>query len=364
MADFIRPAIKNLPLRPANWPAHQHKLNQNENPLDYPADLKAEVLRRMAELDWGRYPSLWPTELQAKLAAQAHVEPEMILVGNGSTDLIRLILMSALTPGDTVVIPSPTFIDYKLVSSMFGAIIHEVPLQADDHFALPVKSILANAAEHQAKLIVLCQPNNPTGTAYPHSEIRRLAAETEALVLIDEAYCEFNEEDCLALPAEFDNVILVRTFSKAWAMAGLRVGYAIAPTALATNLRRGHTAFTPNLFGQTATLVALENRHRFQSAVDLLKHERQRLFNVLNRLPNIYIYPSSTNFLLIRTPYPSSDVCRCLLDQAGLLITDVSHYPGLDHHVRISIGTPAENDLVIAAFTQLMYADETVKQIR
>lgn len=351
--DPIKPAVRAMRPYTLTPHAYRYKMNQNENPLGFPEPLKALVLERMAQLDWARYPDFDLTEVSEAVARHLGISTEQILVGNGSNELIYNIFAVTVGPDDAVIIPQPTFSVYQIIATLLGATVHAPRLRASADFALPTDEILARAHQARAKLIVLCTPNNPTGQCYPVEAIRRLAAESGALLLIDEAYQEFAEQDLLGLVTEFPNVILLRTFSKALAMGGLRAGYAITNAPLAREVAKGKLPYALNTFTATAVVVALENMAYFEEQIALLRAERERLFAGLQALSFAYPLPSQANFILTRFErYSPQQLFEHLL-AAGILVRDVSGYPGLEQYLRLSVGAPHENDALLAALHAL-----------
>lgn len=354
MSDYIKPDVRDLSAYTLTQYTYRHKMNQNENPLGYPEHLKQEVLRRVAEADWARYPSFNLDTLREKIAAHAGVTPEMVLPGNGSNELIYVTLATTLSQGDHVVVPVPTFSLYRLLGRVMGATVHTVQMSLADKFALPADEVIETARAYGAKVVVICTPNNPTGTAYAPEAVRSIVAESGALVLVDEAYRDFSEQDFRPLLDEFDNVVLLRTFSKAMAMGGLRVGYALTNASLATEFHKAKLPYALNLFSETAAIVALEHYEDFRPAIETLKAERARVHRALEAIEGLHVYPSEANFFLVRFERRSTDeVFTYLLEEHGILVRDVSHYPGLAGHLRLSLGTPDENDLLIEGLTQL-----------
>lgn len=353
--DAVRPGVRGLPPLGRNLVDESlHRLQWNESPEDFPADLKEEVLQRMAALSWSRYPlGGRPWLLIDVLAAQMGVAPGQVVVSEGSADLIKAVMAATLRPGDTVVMPAPTFLLYRQNARMHEAEIVEVALQATDGYALPVDALTAAAQESQARLVVMCAPNNPTGTVYAEAEIRRLAEAIPGLLVVDEAYAEFCDQDLTGL-LDLGNVILLRTFSKFYAMAGVRVGYALASPALAAELQKVVTVFPLSVFSEVAALVALEHRERFLAIRDRVVAERERIAAALAVLPGVQVIPSGTNFVLVQLDRPKTDVLHHLHHRHSLLISDMAAYPELVNCVRISVGTPAQNDLVIQGFGEVL----------
>jgi len=352
--DAIRPGVRSAaPVRRDRIDEALHRLQWNESPYDFPADLKEEVLRRLANLPWSRYPlSSRPWLLVDALAARFALPPEQVVVSEGSSDLIRAVMAATLRPGDVVVMPTPTFMLYRLNARLYEGTVMQVPLDATAGFCLPVDALIEAAQQHNARLVALCAPNNPTGTRYAEADLRRLATSIPSLLVIDEAYAEFCNQDLTGL-LELGNVILLRTFSKYYAMAGARVGYALAAPALAAELQKVVTVFPLSVFSEVIALVALEYHHRFAVIRDQVVAERDRLAAALATIPGVVVYPSATNFLLVALNGRKQELLEHLHDRQRVQISDVAAYPELAHCVRISVGTPAQNDLVIQGFTEI-----------
>jgi histidinol-phosphate aminotransferase len=353
--DAIRAGLRaSPPVERGKVDESLHRLQWNESPQDFPAELKEEVLQRLAAISWSRYPvgsRPWP--LIDALAAQMGVAPEQVVVSEGSADLIRAVMAATLHPSDVVVMPTPTFLLYRQNARLHEATIIEAPLDAADGFALPVDALIDAAQRHNAQLVTLCAPNNPTGTVYVEDDLRWLALSIPSLLVIDEAYAEFCGQDLTALLA-LGNVILLRTFSKFYAMAGVRVGYALTSPALAAELQKVVTVFPLSVFSEIAALVALEQRDRFTPIRDLVVAERDRMATVLAALPGVTVYPSGANFLLIQLERPKQELLHHLQQQHCVLISDMAAYPDLVNCVRVSIGTPEQNDLVIRGFQEMV----------
>ncbi|MCZ7574201.1 MAG: histidinol-phosphate transaminase [Ardenticatenaceae bacterium] len=354
--DLIKPEVRVLSAYTLHPYAYQHKLNQNENPFGYPEELKQKVWERVACQDWARYPDFDLVEITAKLAAHNDVAPEQVLVGNGSNELIYVTLAVTLTRGDGVILPVPTFSLYKLISCVMGAVVHEIQMHPSDNFALPPLEVIKRAQAHRARVVILCTPNNPTATAYPLDEVRRVVAESGALVIIDEAYREFaDNQDCARLLDEFSNVVILRTFSKAMAMGGLRVGYAIARPEVAREIHKAKLPYALNSFSEAAAVVALDNPAPFAAEMARIKAGREWLSHQLQTIPDLHVYPSAANFFLVRFErHNPAAVFHALLEREGILVRDVSHYPGLAGHLRLSVGTPEQNRLLVETLRSVM----------
>ncbi len=350
----VKPQVRAMKAYTLHPYEYQYKLNQNENPLGYPEALKEAVFERLRQHDWARYPDFDLTEISEAIARHAGVGADQVLVGNGSNELIYNTLAVTIGEGDAMVIPVPTFSVYKLIATVFGATVREPLMRAEEGFALPTDEVIAAAREAQARVVVLCTPNNPTAQSYPLADIRRVCAESGALVLVDEAYQEFSSQNLIGLVAEFPNVVLLRTFSKAMALGGMRVGYAITNAALAREIYKGKLPYALNAFSATAAVVALENMALFRGQIALIRSERERLFDALEALPGCHPVPSDANFLLMRLEGQSPRAVFDHLLAQGLLVRDVSGYTGLGEYLRLSVGAPHENDALVSALQQLV----------
>lgn len=351
--NYIKPEVRALSPYTLKLHEYQIKINQNENPFGFPENLKEEVWRRLRDRDWARYPDFYLREITQGLADYAGVPADWVLAGNGSNELLQMTLLATLARGDCIVVPAPTFTLYRLQSVAMGATVLE-PRLSDDHFHLPVDEIIRLIERHAPKVVVLCSPNNPTGNTYPIDSVRLIIeAATSSLVLLDEAYVEFSEQNYRPLPEECPNVALLRTFSKAWALAGARVGYMIAHPDLIREISKVKLPYGLNILSETAALVALEHQDLLFEQVAEIVRQRQRLFEALQSLPGVHPYPSQANFILCRFDKPTERVFDACL-KAGILIRDVSSYPGLRGHLRISVGTEKENKALIQALADFL----------
>ncbi|HTY38473.1 MAG TPA: histidinol-phosphate transaminase [Bacteroidota bacterium] len=352
MTTYLRPEIESL----AEYTLAQHpyriKLNQNENPFELAGEIKEEILARLSDQKWSRYPPFVPEAQTKALARFIGWDYEGVLIGNGSNELLQLIFMAVLERGKAVVISQPTFTLYAILARGLAADVHNVLMRRDLSF--DVNQIIATAKESRASLIMLCSPNNPTGTFLSRSDLCRILDGTDGLVVLDEAYVHFAPESQIELLKKYDKLVILQTFSKAMGAAGLRVGYAAMPPPLARNLNKLKLPYNVNIFSLTALEVFLERWTDIKSWIDVLKKERSRLHARLQEFKGIQVYPSAANFLLMETRRKlPSEIFKGLLER-GILIRDVSSYPLLQHAMRVSIGTPPENDAFIDALKEIL----------
>lgn len=351
--NYIKPEVRALSPYTLKLHEYQIKINQNENPFGFPENLKEEVWRRLRDRDWARYPDFYLREITQGLADYAGVPPDWVLAGNGSNELLQMTFLATLARGDRIVVPVPTFSLYRLQGVAMGATVLE-PRRPAPHFTLPADEIVELIRSHAPKVVVLCSPNNPTGNTHPIESVRPIIeASTAGLVLLDEAYVEFADENYGSVLDEYEHVALLRTFSKAWALAGARIGYIIAHPQLIEQIGKVKLPYGLNVLSETAALVALEHQDLlFEQVAEIIK-QRERLFDALQSLPGVHPYPSHANFILCRFDQPTDAVFDACLE-AGILIRDVSHYPGLQGHLRISVGTPEENAALVQALSDFL----------
>jgi histidinol-phosphate aminotransferase len=344
----IKPAVRALSaytLDPVETPI---KLNQNENPFDIPEPIKREVAARLARRAWSRYPDFVPSRLLERLAAFAGWRPDGVLAGNGSNELIQALMMVTVGPGVRVVVPEPTFTLYRLQASVLGGEVVGVPLDADLRFDLA--AIERAAAERAAAVVVLCSPNNPTGCRVELDDLDRLCARFDGLVVVDEAYHEFSGQTAVGLLARHANLVVLRTFSKAMAMGGLRVGYMLAAPEIAAEVNKAKLPYNLNVFSMTAAEVAVERYDELLAPlVETIVRERERLIPAVAAVDGLEPYPSHANFFVVRTHRLAPRELFDALVRRGILVRDVSRYPMLSDALRVSVGTPAENDALLEA---------------
>ncbi|HKV37608.1 MAG TPA: histidinol-phosphate transaminase [Blastocatellia bacterium] len=327
------------------------KVNQNENPFDMPAEIKEEVSRRLRTRPWARYPDFVPAELLNRLAAFAGWTPEGTLAGNGSNELIQAVLAVTVGAGVKVVIPEPTFTLYRQLVTVFDGEAVAVPLTSELTFDVP--AILAKASESRANVVILCSPNNPTGCKIDDADLLKLASEFEGIIVVDEAYHEFARHSVVPLLHNLPNLIVLRTFSKAMAMAGLRVGYLLASPRLTREIHKATLPYNLNFVSITATEVACERFDLLKPQIETIISERDRLVPAIGKIPGLSPVRSAANFFLVRTPLAPRLLFDRLLER-DILVRDVSRYPMLSDYIRLSIGSPEENDRILGALKEVM----------
>ncbi|MFW5971287.1 MAG: histidinol-phosphate transaminase [Desulfovermiculus sp.] len=328
------------------------KMASNENPLGTSPLVKKTVQRR-ADLVF-RYPSPNSPELTAALSHHLDVPENRLVIGNGSDELIDLLIRVLARPGqDRIIVFDPSFSIYRMQARLCGVELTLVPLNPDMSF--PLARLLQEADETTA-MVFLTNPDNPSGYTAAKDELISLAAGLpgNTMLIVDEAYIEFARDPGLHSPLfdleQLENVVLLRTFSKLYGLAGLRLGYGVMPAWLSDLLHRVKLPFSVNLLAEAAGLSALRDADFVQATRETVLQGRQMLSRELKNL-GWKVYPSQANFLLVQPALPAADLVKDLL-QKGYIIRALDSY-GLYDHVRISIGTEAENLGLIRACQEI-----------
>ncbi len=349
-SDAIKPEVRGLTAYTLKHFKADVKLDQNENPFELPADLKREVVDRVLSRPWGRYPEFVPEATIKTLAKFTDWPEEGILVGNGSNELIQASLTVTLGPGRRIAMPQPTFTLYKLMATALQADVKDVFLNPAD-MTFDVEGLIE--AARTADVVVICTPNNPTGGLLEREALVAVLKQAKGLVLVDEAYHEFSEQTAVPLLKDHRNLVVLRTFSKAMAMAGLRFGYMLTHPEIAREINKGKLPYNVNIFTLAAAEVVIERRSVLTEAISTLIRERERVAAELRKRSDIEVFASRANYLLIRTARPARELFEGLYVQ-GILVRDVSSYPLLERCLRVSIGLPEENDRFLRAFNRAL----------
>jgi histidinol-phosphate aminotransferase len=350
----VKPAVRSVGAYTLAARRAPVKLNQNENPYDLPDALKRRVMDQALSRPWSRYPEFDPKELIDALAAFAGWRPDGVLAGNGSNELIEALLLVTVGAGTRVVIPEPTFALYALMTSILGGQAVRVPLGPELEY--DAGALRRAQLESGAAVTIVCTPNNPTGGVLPVEEIERLCDECDGLVVVDEAYHDFSGTSAVPLLAAHANLVVLRTFSKAMSLAGARVGYLLASPELVREVNKARLPYNLNFFSQMAALATLEEWSAFRRVVDDLVVERERVFDTLRALDGVKPYPSKANFILFELAVADPKSTFEALYADGVLIRDVTSYPRLSRALRVTVGTPAENEAFLASLRKALGA--------
>jgi histidinol-phosphate aminotransferase len=316
------------------------KLNTNENPFP-PSPRVMEAIRALDGEQLRRYPNPMADGFRA-VAAQVHgVTPDMILAGNGSDEILAMVVRTFLGPGEVLAYPHPTYSLYPVLAEMSEVKVVEVPWGPG--WSLPAQALIDSGARG----IFFANPNAPSGTLVSREEVRALCARFAGVVLVDEAYVDFASGDCLELVRTCPNVIISRTFSKGYSLAGLRFGYAIASVPVVAAMAKVKDSYNCDVLSVTAATAALQDQEYAREAWQSVRAERARLSAELEKR-GWKVIPSEANFVLATVPGGDGGAVYAALKAKGILVRFFAR-PGLSDKVRITVGTREQNDALLAA---------------
>lgn len=311
-------------------------LHANENLFIEKEWIIERVREAISNMDFRFYPDPETIEAREAIAEHFKIQSSEIVLGNGSDELLDILTKAFIDPACETVILEPTFGIYRFYTVLLNGIPREVLLNED--FTPNVDAVL-NAVTEKTRIIILCSPNNPTGNQYPKEDIKRILEESECIVAVDEAYADFADYTLINWINEYENLIVLRSFSKSFGIAGLRIGFAATNSTLADTIRKIVVPYNVNTLAQRMVPVLIENWDYLSKKISEVKREREFLSNQLNKSENLKPFPSQTNFLLVKVVkpnYTAKYLQKKLLDK-GILVRDRSDLPLLNNCVRITV---------------------------
>ena len=320
------------------------KLNTNENPYP-PSPMVLKVLAEINTEQLRRYPDPVGNKFRKAAAEINEVEPDFIMCCNGGDDLLRMAFQAFCDENRPVAYPVPTYSLYPVLANLQNCRAIEVPFDAE--FNLPAKLAGTNAA-----LTIVCNPNAPTGTFISVDELASLADEINSVLLIDEAYVDFAENNCTALVKDFDNIIILRSMSKGYSLAGMRFGYAIARPEMIAGLMKVKDSYNVDAVAIAAATAAIKDQKYFKENVQKIKAERARLAQQLKNI-GLDVPESFSNFVLAKCSNGRAAEVYEKLTQRNIFVRYFT-YPRLEDKLRITVGTPEQDDKLIAALKDIL----------
>jgi histidinol-phosphate aminotransferase len=359
LTRVLRPEVQSAePYQiPAPPPGRPVKLDANESPFALGQALKGELAREfaraLADVELHRYPDPSARAVREALAADLGVAPEQLVICNGSDEAIHL-LQQLVAPPDAIAIPVPTFAMYAIGAKSLGLRVVEVPL--DREFELDCAGFLAAIKALQPRLVFLAWPNNPTGRLFRREAVDAILAacagrDCHALVAVDEAYFHYSGQTYVPRLRDWPNLVVVRTLSKI-GLAGIRLGVLAAGREVIAAIDAVRQPYNVNALSQAAARVILAHGDLVREQAEVIVKERERVARALGGIPGLTVFPSQANFLLVKTVEQAGEVAARLLAR-GILVRDFSRVPFLANCLRITIGSPAENDALLAALADL-----------
>lgn len=351
------------------------RLNTNESPISPPREFVEAVASAVRDVQWNRYPDRTATALREDIAALHGVSADNVFVANGSNEVLQSLLLAYSGAGRKVVTFEPTYQLHSHIARIAGATV--VSGRRNPDFTLDAAEVARICRQHSPSVTFLCSPNNPTGLAESQESIHAAVDETPGIVLVDEAYAQFSPHTALGLVREDARVAVSRTYSKTWSMAAARLGYLIAPKWMVADLEVVALPYRVDALKQAAGRAALRFVSHMEHAVRDVVAQRERLVAAMTKMP-LTVWPSQANFILFRPNIPTANpasaasgsstsgsstsgggagraLWQALLDQS-VLVRDCSSWDGLTDCLRVTVGTPAENDRFLAALQTALLA--------
>ena len=341
----VRPAAPQLadiePYDPKYIPA-EVMISANENAADVPFELRREIEREVRKVAFNRYPDPLANDLRDLIAEANGLDRDQVLMGNGGDELLFGMALAWGGPGRTFLNMPPTFSVYKNNAQLTNTTIVDIPRLPD--FSIDEDAVIARLAQGDIDFTIVTSPNNPSGNLADPAFVKRMCEASDALVMVDEAYFEFSRHTARPLLGSYENLVILRTFSKAFSMAGVRMGYLLGSERVLREFKKVRQPYSVDAVSQAIARVVYANRAEFEKGIELIIEERARLFEALGAMEGVTVYPSAANYILFRLApaYDAGKVWQQLLD-AGVLIRDFSRSKGLENSLRVSVGAPEEN---------------------
>lgn len=345
---LIRKAVLDAPLyHLEEYPGI--KLNQNESPWDLPVPIKVRVVEDLLKVPWNRYPLGDLLLLKKRMARFLGVWPDNLVLANGSNVLIQALIIAASVE-QKVMVPDPSFGVYAIEAELLGNKVHRIDLNED--FSIPESKFLQAIRRGRPGIIFIPNPNAPTGTLFDLESIRKIIEAAPCLVVIDEAYFPFSGTTVIDWVREYDNLVVLRTFSKAYALSGLRLGFMIADPDVAQQVQKCILPFCMNRLTFVAAMTVLDSIDYSDDFVKKISAERERVYWEMNKIQKIKVYPSHTNFLLFEVK-KAEDTFRRLL-KLGIVVRQINDGRRLTNTLRVTLGTREENNSFLSAIEKAL----------
>ena len=348
--DVIRPEVRALSAYQVDRDTYPVKLDANESPFEPSPALAVALREALQGLPIHRYPDPEARDLRALLGRHLRVPADQLLLGNGSDELIQILVMAVAGPGVAVMAPVPTFSVYEMVAHALGLRFVGVPLDAG--FRLDGAAWRAALDRERPRAVFIASPNNPTGNCLDEAVIRETLDGCRGLVVVDEAYVDYGGRTLLPELPRRPNLVILRTLSKI-GLAGVRLGILLAGQAIVSELNKIRMPYNINVLSQVAARVVLEHEAEIQANLKAIRRERDGLRAALVAYPDVEVFPSDANFFLIRTPFPAETIHQGLARQ-GISVRQFGGDPALARCLRVTVGRPEENARFLEALKRAL----------
>ena len=351
--QFVRQTVRHMDgYTPGEQPGvgdRVVKLNTNENPFP-PSPKVMQAIREIEAEALRRYPNPTADAFRAAAAKLWGITPDQIIAGNGSDDILTIATRTFVGPGETLAYPEPTYSLYPVLAKLEDAKVDTVPWEKD--WQLPIEAL----ADTKAAAIYLANPNAPSGTFVPPEDVAKLAKKFHGLVLVDEAYADFASDNCVALVKDHANIVVSRSLSKAYSLAGLRFGYAIAQPAVIDQMMKVKDSYNCDAISVVAATAAIEDQEYAARSWEHVRAERQRLTDELNAI-GWNVIPSQANFVFATVPGGHAKAAYQGLKEQGILVRFFDK-PGLNDKLRITVGTSQENNALLGGIKAMATSEK------
>lgn len=349
----VRASQPNLggitPYDPKYLPAKIY-LSANENPSNVPEEVQLEIRKALKSFSFNRYPDPLANELRDLIAEANGLSRENVLLGNGGDELLFNLALCWGGPGRKFLNVPPTFSVYEANARLTGTEVVNIPRK--ENFDIDEEAVLARMAEGDIDFAVITSPNNPTGKMASETFLKKLLDSSDALVMVDEAYFEFSRFSMRPYLDQYENLIILRTFSKAFSLAGVRMGYVLANPGVIREFLKVRQPYSVDSVSQAIATAVFKNRSLFVPGINQIIEQRGVLIEELNKLPGVTAFDSDSNYVLFRVD--GADKVWEQLYSRGVLVRDFSHSQYLTDCLRVSVGSPEENKQFLAALAQIL----------
>lgn len=346
-----RPELDSLVPYDAKDVRAEVMLASNENPLNLPGEVLAKIAERIPEFRFNRYPDPTASKLRALIAEANGLEPENVLVGNGGDELIFDLLLAWGGPGRKLLDMPPTFSMYSIDGQSTGTEVVSIPRRPD--FTVDEDAVRARMAHGDIDVVIIAHPNNPTGGLTDESFLIDLIDSTDAIVMVDEAYFEFSRHTMRHHMSRHPNLVLLRTFSKAFSLAGLRTGYLLGDAEVVREFMKVRQPYSVDSFSQMVAATVFRERMVFEQTISDIIRGRDQIAHGLRLQHGVEVFDSEANFVLFRVDHASA-LWRDLLHSHSVLVRDFSRTPGLEDCLRVSVGTAEENQRFLDGVDEIL----------
>ena len=340
LEKLIKDSVRSLKPYSTENIRSEVKLHANESPFPPTNELYDLFAASLKKFPLNRYPDPDSKKLKESIAKRLGTKVDHLVIGNGSDEIILLLLQVFCMEEDTIIIPDPTFAMYAIISQSLGIKTKNIPLNSNWDFNA---SLLLEAAEkNKSRLIFLSYPNNPTGNCFSEAEVRKVIEQFEGIVVLDEAYYDFSQKSFISEIKNHNNLVILRSFSKI-GLAAMRVGFGVANPLIIQEINKVRLPYNSNMLSQKFAEHLINNFQLVQKQIDYIIDERKRLTDELKKNKSLTVFPTESNFILFKTKQSADELFYHLLYN-GILVRNLSTHPKLNNCLRVTVGTKSEND--------------------